>query len=324
MCDISVIVPVYKTEQYLERCLSSILNNTFKDIEVLVIDDGSPNGGACDVYSKLDNRVRVIHCPHRGLSAVRNEGIRQASAPIISFVDSDDWVHPEKYMAMYRIMQEYDADLVSCGFQEIVMDAHKNRLAPESAESRESLTMSGKAALEKMLLSDKSVTHTAWGKLYKKELFENVYYPEGRIFEDAATTYKLYFRSGTVTVIPDKYYNYLIRRESITDRPFNQSTMDKLKAAEEIEDFVSKNCPELKSHALCFSIVTMLRMATGFSKEIIEQYPEEYSIIDAKLRKDRINDLLSARHKCLLFLYRYCRPLFRAAWNKRLRKPVCL
>jgi len=181
--------------------------------------------------------------------------------------------------------------------------------------------MTGKDALERTLLSDRFVTHTACGKLYKKQLFDGILYPEGRLFEDAATTYKLYFKSSKVTIVPYKYYNYFIRTESITTRRFNPSTMDKIKAADEIAGFVRNSCPELEAHASCFSTVTALRLAADFNKQTAKQYPEEFKIINARLRNDA-SDLLSTRHKCLLFLHRYYPPLFRRLWNMRLRKPA--
>jgi len=319
MPQVTVIIPVFNTEQYLDKCLNSVLGGTFKDIEVLIINDGSPDGEVCNVYPAIDNRVRVIHFKHnQGLSAARNEGLRQAAAPFISFVDSDDWIHPDKYAEMLRISTKYDASMVSCGFQEHAVNGRPP--STQSIKPQAATLMSGEEALKRMLLADQSVAHTACGKLYKRELFNGVNYPEGRLYEDAATTYKLYYKANNVATTPARYYNYLIRRTGITGNGFTPSSMDKLKAASEITEFIERHCPKLTNHALCFSTITALRLAAGLSPKMAALYPAEYIEIETILKNSKPSPLLSTRHRCLLFLYKHCRFLYQALWDVRLRR----
>ncbi|MDR1913037.1 MAG: glycosyltransferase, partial [Clostridiales bacterium] len=201
---ISIIIPVYRTERYLEKCVQSVLASEFREIEALLIDDGSPDnsGALCDKMAEKDARVRVVHRVNQGLSAARNEGLRRASAPYVSFVDSDDWIHPQMFGELYRLIIEHNAQIASCGFLE----------CPDSAEAFVKLpvtpqvnVLNGMTALSMLLMSRASASHTAWGKLYDRKLFDGVEYPVGRMYEDAATTYKLYYKCGKAVHIKAPY-----------------------------------------------------------------------------------------------------------------------
>ena len=196
---ISVIVPVYNVEPYLRECLDSIVNQTYKALEILVIDDGSTDGSGsiCDEYKKKDDRIRVFHTENRGLSAARNLGLDEARGEFIGFVDSDDWI--ELGILEQAISKIGEADILCFGY-----DRH-----PLNASY-----YSGKEAL--VALTNGNISNAAWDKLYKKDCFSSFRFPEGRVHEETATTYKLLYQSSYVICINECGYHYRNREGSIS------------------------------------------------------------------------------------------------------------
>ncbi len=207
---ISIIVPVYKTESYLRKCLNSIVNQTYKNLEIILVDDGSPDncGKICDEYAARDSRVKVIHQKNRGLSAARNAGLKIATGEYIGFTDSDDWIENDMFETLYLGALKYGTDIAVCGFFYVKGTQYR--------ELREEHTvlLSREDALHHLLL-DNTITNHAWNKLYKRELFDDVCYPEGRTFEDVATTYKLFEKADKIVFLNSSKYYYLQRDNSI-------------------------------------------------------------------------------------------------------------
>jgi len=323
MPQISIIVPVYETEKYLDRCLHSILNGDFNDIEVLLINDGSPNGAACNKYANEDNRVRVVHRKHEGVSASRNIGIHLASAPCIGFVDSDDLIHPKMYSDLHELMQTHKADIVSCGMTEFT-ESESVSFQSYSLDKKyplDIIKMDRADALKRFLRSDPITSSVVWGKLYDKRLFDDVTFPIRKVSGDAIVAYKLYHKATHIVHTHSRYYYYAIRRNSITNSGFSLSSMEKLVTSDEIINFIRADYPDLMDHARCFQTVTALRLAAYFDKDTITLHPQEYSEVKEILAcpENRGNALLSPRHRSLLFLYNYCKPAFMMAWNHRLK-----
>lgn len=203
---ISVIVPIYNVEEYVRKCLESLANQTMKQIEVICIDDGSidSSGRIADEYAKEDKRFRVIHTENRGLSAARNRGIEESRTEWIMLVDSDDWVNPDFCRIPYEAAIENDADIVV--FQYCIT------------------TKSGRIKTKKRILDgiisneiavDVGESYT-WNKLYKKELFDSIRYPEGHVYEDVWTTHKVIYKARRIRYCPKGLYYYRIREGSIT------------------------------------------------------------------------------------------------------------
>ena len=207
---ISIIVPVYKVEQYLIKCVSSLQAQTHSNIEIILVDDGSPDkcGEICDRLKEADSRIRVIHKQNGGLSDARNAGLDVAQGEYVGFVDSDDWVEPEMYEKMLSSLQENQADIAICCIEKVFKD--KSQIQDVR---RDHVYTNRKALYE--LINDKSVNNFAWNKLYKKDLFLGLRYPVGRIFEDLLFTYKLFERANRVTHLNSVYYHYLRRDDSI-------------------------------------------------------------------------------------------------------------
>ncbi len=215
---ISVIVPVYKVEKYLDKCVESVFNQTYRNLEILLVDDGSPDrcGQMCDEYAAKDDRVRVIHKKNGGLSSARNAALDVLKGEYVICVDSDDYVHPDMVRKLYENAVKYDA--------EIVIGSHYmekgDKLSIRDPFCDEDVVLTGKEALDK-LVEDSFIKNYAWCKIYKTELFDGVRYPEGRNYEDIATTYLLFDKAKRVVKIPDFLYYYQIRDNSIS---YNMST----------------------------------------------------------------------------------------------------
>lgn len=205
---ISVIVPIYNVDKYVRKCLESLKNQTMKQIEVICIDDGSTDGSG-EIAEEYKNEVgwprfRVIHTKNRGLSAARNRGIDEAKADWLMFVDSDDWVEPEFCRIPYEAVLEYGVDMV-------VFEAYQTTEFGRIKKVKQAQTIPEVVKAEDVIMS--SIT---WNKLYKKDLFNDIRYPEGHVFEDIATTYKLIHKANQILKVQNYLYYYRYRQGSIT------------------------------------------------------------------------------------------------------------
>ncbi|MCF8320867.1 MAG: glycosyltransferase [Flavobacterium sp.] len=207
---ISVIVPVYNVEDYLPKCLDSILNQTFLDFELILIDDGSTDssGKICDQYAQIDNRIKVIHQKNGGSSNARNAAIDIAIGKYYCFIDSDDWVDEQMLFEMYEQAILNNADIVIAGHFIVNLNA-----TFEVNIKVKNQRILNRIEATSLILCDDEIHSFAWDKLYKRELFEQIRYPNARVFEDTATTYKL-FNKAKVLVQMNKAYYYYLRRES--------------------------------------------------------------------------------------------------------------
>ena len=219
---VSVIVPIYRVEPYLERCLDSLRRQTLREIEIILIDDGSPDrcGQIADRYAREDDRFRVVHQQNGGLSAARNRGIDLAMAPYLMFVDSDDWVEPDYCRIPYEAVVEHGADLVLFGCWR---DGFWLTQSRHSAPLQEGVYDRAEA----MGLLYHGAGVSAWNKLYHGRLFEGVRYPEGYVAEDVGTTCRLVQNAQKVYVSNALLYHYCCRGGGIMQSPSPKSVMDK-------------------------------------------------------------------------------------------------
>lgn len=222
---ISVIVPVYNVERYLRRCVDSILHQTYQDIEVLLVDDGSTDasGAICDEYAAQEERVTAVHQKNGGLSAARNAGLERAQGTYLCFVDSDDFLDSRMLETLCRDLQEQDADVAVVGFR---MFEREEELAPAELTVPVQC-MTGREAIRSTLVSDE-LGDFAWNKLYKRELFRDIRYPLGRMMEDQGTTYRIFQQCSKVAYRPVPLYYYYQRPDSILHRRNMKFYEDKL------------------------------------------------------------------------------------------------
>ena len=224
---ISVIVPVYRVEKYLPACIDSILNQTFTDFELILVDDGSPDRcpEICDETAKRDARVRVIHQANAGLSAARNAGIEIAHGEWLGFVDSDDYIAPQFYEKLYQTAQRTDADCVMCSVQNVdesgkLIDSALMRVADEVKTGREVLRKIGRDDVTPYL--------TAWNKLYRRKLFNTLRYPAGRQNEDVFVFAELFCQVQRAVCVAEPLYFYRKRIGSIMNSVVTLRNLDEM------------------------------------------------------------------------------------------------
>lgn len=238
---ISVIVPIYNVEKYLDKCVNSILNQTYKNLEIILVDDGSPDNcpKMCDEYAKLDKRIKVIHKENGGLSDARNYGIDLSNGEYLSFVDSDDYVAADYVETLYKTIKKDTSDLAICGHVVLYTNGKKiNRYTNENYNAN------SETILNKLLYDD-GIDLSACSKLYRKDLFNMVRYPVGRLYEDAATTYKLIDLAEKISVNSLPIYYYIIRDDSISNNEFSNKKIDLITSTKEMTDYIRNKYPNL-------------------------------------------------------------------------------
>jgi glycosyltransferase involved in cell wall biosynthesis len=230
---ISVIVPIFNVEPWLKRCVESIRSQTYSNLEIILVDDGSLDkcGVICDDYVKLDNRIKVIHRKNGGLSAARNSGLENCNGEYIGFVDSDDFIHREMYSKLYSDIRKHGTHLAFC--QTLL------RFSPEisfpSPDAKTICYPSDEIIHESL---KKEIWFSACTKLYHRTLFDGVRYPEGRTNEDYPVTIRIFDRCDRIAVNYNKLYAYCKREGSITTTPLSERSFDRLSSAEEVYLFM--------------------------------------------------------------------------------------
>ena len=263
---ISIIVPVYNVETYLAKCVDSILAQTYTNLEIILVNDGSSDGCGriCDEYAKQDKRIKVIHKQNGGLSDARNVAIDVATGEFITFIDSDDYVTDDYIMTLYSLIEKYECK-VSIALYNTFVEGSKpkvvNRVYREDCQTNIK-------AIEEMFYQEKYDT-ASWAKLYHSSLFATgIRYPKGIVYEDLATTYLLIFQSDKVAFCNRRIYNYLLRRDSIEGSSFSSKKMDSaLKVCELMEshlDILGKVMQAYQCRMMSFFFHLLLKMPDGY------------------------------------------------------------
>lgn len=246
---ISIIIPVYRVEKYLKRCLNNVLEQTYQNIEIILVDDGSPDacGDICDKYACVDSRVKTYHKINGGLSDARNYGIERANGKYITFIDSDDYVAPDYIEYLYQLLLKYDSDISVCCRVKTETD-HTGYVIDTTLPGEQLLTR--KQASMALLSNLYVVLVTAWGKLYRSDIVKKYPFPVGKKHEDEATTFKYYYEARTVAVGNRCLYAYFQNPESITHTKDSKSNLDAIWAMEHRARFYEERKEkELAAHA---------------------------------------------------------------------------
>lgn len=241
MPKISIIVPVYNVEKYLDRCVQSILNQTYSDFELILVDDGSPDRcpELCDDWEKKDSRIKVVHKENGGLSSARNAGLDASSAPFVSFVDSDDWLAADIYEVAMELQHEYCADMVAFSMKKTFDDVEN---ADELQMNPEVFVMPGKDWIPRLYQDLPSPGVIACNKIFKRELFQHIRFTEGRIYEDTLILPKLLYAANCCVVTTHiGYFYYQANGSSIMHEKFSLKTLDKDYAFQDNRDFYIKH-----------------------------------------------------------------------------------
>lgn len=281
---ISVIVPVYNVELYLNRCVDSIVNQTYQNLEIILVDDGSSDNSPfmCDAWAERDIRINVIHKVNGGLSDARNVGMSIAKGELMGFVDSDDWIAPEMYQLLYENMVENDSDISACGVKMVWEDDTLGKL----------LTVQGnyifdtKGAME-AIIRESMLKQPVWYKLYKSSLVQNISFPVGKCHEDVFWSYQAVGKARCVSVFDTPCYHYYQRNGSIMGDEYSLKRLDALDAKRERLKYIELYFPQLIDTAKCelwfFGMYT-LQMCLRFLSQ------EDMEIARGKIRKI-VNDL---------------------------------
>lgn len=291
---ISIIVPVYNVEQYLEKCITTIINQTYKNLEIILVDDGSKDssGKICDDFSKKDNRIKVIHKTNGGLSDARNHGLRIAKGDYIGFVDSDDYIAEDMFETLYNLMENNNSDISIVSFYEM----YNNKLI--GVRDSKKLENFDKLEAIKELLIDTKIQSYAWNKLFKKELFENLEFPTGKNFEDIATTLLLFEKANKVTLFEDPKYYYLRRDNSIVGVRNSKTYTDYLEVIYDKYMYLKDKYPEIEKYNAYNYLINMIWVYSIISTfdldEVFEKFKFNYKLLEEIISiygEDLVNEL---------------------------------
>lgn len=235
---VTVIVPVYNVECYLDKCISSIVHQSYKNLEIIMIDDGSTDASSeiCDKWAVKDKRIHVIHKQNGGLSDARNAGLAVATGEYISFVDSDDWIKPQFIETLMALLESDKADIAECGVRYVDERGHilRERCYPEKKAAK------SKIEALKTLVKENGIYQTVWNKLYKRDVLKGILFEKGKYNEDDFWTYQVFDRAERLIVISDKLYCYLQRESSIMGIGYQIKRLDGLKARIERMEYLQK------------------------------------------------------------------------------------
>lgn len=283
---ITIVIPAYNVEEYLPKCIDSVINQTYSNLEIILVDDGSPDscGKICDNYKKMDNRIKVIHKENGGLSDARNVAIDICKGKYITFIDSDDYVSKKYIENLYIALISNNADISTCDYISFSNKVEKKYITFKS------IPLNNIDALENMLYQ-KNVTTCAWGKLYKTSLFKDIRYPKGKICEDLDTTYKLFAKSKKIVITNNNDYFYFQRPSSIINSKFNIKRLDALDFATNETKYIKKHFPSIINSAINREFMEAIFVLQKISiSDLKKDYGKKISNMIKNNRKTVIND----------------------------------
>lgn len=296
MCNmdlISVIVPVYKVEPYLDRCVQSIVDQTYRNLEIILVDDGSPDHcpQMCDAWAQKDSRIKVIHQENGGLSAARNRGMDAATGELIGFVDSDDWVHPDFFMKLHNAIKQYDAQIASCDF--LITEKQSPFFETTNVEC---VCHTATQALQ-MLTNNQGYRAVVWNKLYSRYIIKGESFPVGRYHEDEFFTYQIIDKALRLAYVNAPLYYYFQRPESIM-RSVSIRHLDVLDAYLQRLALFKKKYPELYQKGK----IEFNNACINSYCEALKECPNNFKEYDKKIRACRKQIKITGKEFCMLTL----------------------
>lgn len=306
---ISIIIPIYNVELYLERCLDSVSSQSYQEWECIMVNDGSTDGSEeiAKRYVSKDKRFRLYSQENQGLSAARNRGIEESQGEYLTFLDSDDAWHPEFLSVLYRCLREKEAEVSVCCYTRFHSEI------PEVENVGGCETIHAEEAVKRVLVDRIRSMIVAWGKLYRRILFEGIRYPVGMYHEDEFVTYKIFSKCTKIVVTELPYYYYFMRTGSITSR-FQLKRLDLLRALDESRGYIKKEMPALYGE-VCFNYVFNLAIAYyrvstlkgegNVKKRLRETFRKEWGCLP-KAQQTAGGNI----KKIAVIVFRVCPPLF--------------
>ena len=275
---ISIIVPVYKVETYLDKCVQSIVDQTYTNLEIILVDDGSPDNcpAMCDAWAKRDSRIKVVHKENGGLSDARNAGMDILSGDYIAFIDSDDYIAPEMLALLYAALQADDSDIAACS----VMKVYEDDTPPSMLTVSDNCILDRQEA-QRELLTERKLKQPVWYKLYKKHTICDIRFELGKCNEDVFWSYRAVGNARRVSLIDYVGYYYVQRSESIMGSRYSLARLDALEAIERRYQYIKGSFPGLEKEAR-ISILT----AGIYHGQMALKY---LSPVDRRAAMERIN-----------------------------------
>lgn len=306
MARLSIVVPVYKVEKYIDDCIQSILNQTYKDFILILVDDGTPDnsGVICDKYASLDDRVRVIHKQNGGLSSARNAGLDIVDTELVTFVDSDDEIDATMYEKMLEFFDRHNLDIVCC--DTYLVRGRTKKFRPIYDEDK--LFFAGRA-LEEVLSGH--IDNAAWNKIYKVSLFNDIRFPVGRIYEDVATVYRIFSKADSAGYIKQPYYYYYRRSGSIIAGSFDsKGRYDCFLGYKERLQFAEKNCaaavPACHAELIKVAVATMTAFLANDESNDSHRFQEVEKALNCYY-ENRGSFTIKGKTRVLLWGFNNCR-----------------
>lgn len=306
---ISVVIPVYNIEDYLERCVNSVCRQTYKNMEILLVDDGSTDGSGalCDELAKKDDRIRVFHKANGGSSSARNLGVAQAKGEYVGFVDSDDYIDSNMYELLYGAIEEYGVQIAQIGRDEI--DAKGNMLPNICEPPQESIMIPTGQFLQELLMHRGDCSFCT--KLVKRELFGIEQFPEGELNEDFRLLVKLLMEIEGIVSLPQQTYHVFYRIGSNTRKKssedFSRVYGDCVTNADMVEELVQDKFPDLKEIAFRFGMFQrleyLLHIPVSKMNDDTKQYPEICKYVRRNCLKAWRNSILTYKNKIYITLF---------------------
>ncbi len=304
---VSVIVPIYKTELFLDKCISSIANQTYKNIEIILVNDDSPDNSKalCEEWAKLDERIIILNKKNGGLSSARNSGLDVAKGDYITFIDSDDYIEPEMVEKLLNAIISQGADMAACRYRDV--DEHYNSIARDQMSNFRLEFFKNYTGEEYLrYIIEETAPPMAWAKLYSKNFIANKRFVLGSRSEDNLFLYQHVTANTSITFIPDVLYNYLMRNDSITST-FNEKTYsDRIVSSDYIlkrtqdEFFSLRNCARLNNH------LSLIRFVSHMPLSFIKEKNKTYLTVISRIKRDFKEILcskLSYKFKLYLLLF---------------------
>lgn len=264
---VSIIIPVYNVKEYVEKCIESVLNQTYKNIEVIIINDGSTDGceKIVNKYAQKDKRIKVINKENGGLASARNIGLKLVTGNYVMFVDSDDWIAENTIEKLYKELKKEKYDIIEFGYTKV---------------DEKSIIVDGYKFYEKKLLSNESILkeyfsnniiqEVVWNKIYNRNILQGISMQEGRIYEDYMVMPEILINTNELLIIPDIFYSYLQRRNSIVHSKFSKKNLDWIYAGNYVIDFCNKNIKKYEYAARLRKIMLCVQQYNELIKSDIE------------------------------------------------------
>lgn len=320
---ISIIVPIYNVEEYLPKCVESILNQTYKNLEVILVDDGSPDNclKICDEYAKMDNRIKVVHQENKGVAAARNTGLDIAKGELIGFIDPDDFIHERMYEILYSNMNREKADIAVCGIEHVSEPTEP--VSPLKIGDEDVFCKTSIEAMEKLYQPNHELgifwVHPV-NKLYRREIFNNIRYPVGRVHEDNFLIHYILNNAKIISYTTVRLYHYCVRENSITHQKYSIQSLDVLEAYRDRMEFFQKqgyvNLYTNSTVAYLDALIKHYYFAEKYlNKNISLLLRENFKDLYIKLNRHSMNLTVITRLKWRLFLLspRNCKFLIKVA-----------